>query len=183
VAALWWPRFEAMAAWLIEQERLRRPPLARVLAETKGRWQVSAGGEPFTVTTSIDRIELGQDGSILIGDYKTGIPPSGTSVKRGEANQLPLEALIALHGALEAPVNRPQRVRALEYWKLAGNAASCKITVIAQELEPLLGAAHARLLELIARFDDPSTPYQASSQTDDYNDYEQLTRRQEWETI
>jgi len=56
VASLWWPRFEAMAAWLLEVEKERRPTLTRVLAELKGQWQFDVDSKPFTLTTSIDRM-------------------------------------------------------------------------------------------------------------------------------
>jgi ATP-dependent helicase/nuclease subunit B len=183
VAALWWPRFEAMADWLIEQERARRSQLLRVLAETRGRLQIKTDGEPFTITTSIDRMELSRDDTLTIVDYKTGIPPTGTAIKRGEANQLPLEALIVMHGVLEPALASRYAVRTLEYWKLAGNPANCKISGITEALEPLLEETQARMQSLITRFDQVSTAYAASSETTLYNDYEQLTRRQEWETI
>lgn len=183
VAVLWWPRFEAIAEWVIDEERARRPQVARVLAETKGQWKIDALGGPFTLTTHIDRIEVAQGGSIAIADYKTGIPPTGNAVARGEANQLPLEALVLLRGTVEPPLPPPLSVTALEYWKLSGRADACATLAVDAPLDGLLAEAEARLAALIVRFDQQATAYIAAENTTAHNDYEQLTRRQEWEAV
>ncbi len=68
------------------------------------------------------------------------------------------------------------------YWKLGGNAEKCEIKPVDASPEE----TRERLLSLIRRFDNPEEPYAA--QTDrrlqlTHNDYEHLTRRQEWETV
>ncbi|MDE3038120.1 MAG: double-strand break repair protein AddB, partial [Pseudomonadota bacterium] len=174
VACLWWPRFEAMAAWLTDAEKERRGRIWRVAGEVQGEWQI-AGNPPFTLTARIDRLETGRDGSATIIDYKTGTPPSPSEVERGLANQLPLEALTARHGGLISG-----REITLEYWRLAGNPDACEIRTIAPGS---IAAAEERLLALIARFDNAATSYAAEASSSRYNDYEHLARRQEWEMV
>ncbi len=177
VAALWWPRFEAMAAWLVAREEQRRGGLSSVLPELEGAWDI--GGEfPFTLTTRIDRLELRRDGTAALVDYKTGIVPTASEIERGEANQLYAEALVALHGTLSQPLPQALRIEALEYWKLSGNVKQCKIT----EVKPGgLEACRQRLVALIEDYNDPLKPYAATPGDSRHNDYAHLTRRQEWD--
>lgn len=182
VVSLWWPRFEGMAAWFIEQEIARRGSVAYVMSEIKGEWQLDNG---FTLTTRIDRLEIGHDGALTLIDYKTGTVPAKADLERGLANQLPLEALIALCGSLTPALALAGNgnVSALEYWKLAGNPDSCEVKSIGTEW---MEQTHMRLEELIQRFNNAATPYTAQSDPTllaRYNDYEHLTRRQEWEAI
>lgn len=182
VACLWWPRFEVMAGWFIEQEMHRRGTLARVLTELDGKWTFDVDGNPFTLTTRIDRLEIGRDGSTVIADYKTGSVPSGADIKKGKSNQLFLEALIATHGTLQPPLATKPAVTELAYWKLSGNRRKCEITTVGIEG---VSEAQSRLTGLIAEFDHADTPYAAqrnpARQAEQYNDYQHLMRRQEWE--
>jgi len=182
VACLWWPRFEVMAGWLIEQETSRRKTLSRVLAEREGKWEFAVNGRPFTLTTRIDRIDVAKDGSVIVADYKTGSVPDNADIKAGKANQLFLEALIVMHGQLQPPIAPPTAVTELEYWKLSGSQEKCLITPIGTVGIP---ASQSRLEELIARFDQEDTAYAAqhnpAKQAEQYNEYRHLTRRQEWE--
>ncbi len=190
VACLWWPRFENIAGWIIEREIERRATATRILAEYKGMWELSIDGKPFTLTTSIDRIELAPDGSAAIVDYKTGNPPEKKDFDRGLANQLPLEALIVLHGKLTPELAPPSGVRAAEYWKLAGSAQRCEINEFSkyakEGIDAWLSQTRASLEALVRRFDQESEPYAAQTNPAlslAYNDYEHLTRRKEWEAV
>ncbi len=186
IAILWWPRFAAMAEWLVERERERRLPTARVLGELKGKWSFDVDGRPFTLTARIDRLEIGHDGMISIVDYKTGGVPSVSAVERGEANQLPLGALVALHGEIQPPLPKLHGVVAMEYWKLGGTVEQCMIRPVGgEDTAGLLDAAKERLEKQVRHFDDETTAYtaQVSGPRLPYNPYEHLTRRQEWEEI
>lgn len=183
VASLWWPRFEAMAAWFIDTEKERRGAITRVLSEIKGEWHFHVDDKPFTLTTSIDRIEIGLDGALTLIDFKTGTVPTQGDIDQGLANQLPLEALIALNGNLESAIPKGGIIGNLEYWKLSGNHDQCEIKSISADG---IEAAKYRLEDLIRRYDNPVTPY--SAETDPtlkprYSDYEHLTRRDEWEAV
>lgn len=183
IACLWWPRYEAMVPWLAEQENTRRATGITLASELEGIWNFSAGDTPFTLTARIDRMETLHHAA-SITDYKTGKPPSESKVKEGEANQLPLQALVALHGAFPEGIQNPKTVNELEYWYLGGNARKCDIQAISPALiEP----ARERLETLITGYAKETTPYTAplnpSAADERYNDYEHLTRRQEWDPV
>ena len=189
LACLWWPRFESVAQWIVERESERRTPGTAILAERKGIWELSVDGKPFTLTTSIDRIELDGAGNATIVDYKTGSVPQAKDVENGMANQLPLEALIIQHGELTPSLPRSLSAIALaEYWKLGGSADACKIHDMSKHAKAGINAwlddTQERLIALVRRFDQLSEPYRAQDNPAlvlSYNDYEHLTRRKEWE--
>jgi len=181
VASLWWPRFEAIAQWIIDEEIPRRGNVRKIMAELNGQWNLHVDGKPFTITTRIDRLEIGRDGGIIIADYKTGNVPSTTDIEQGRKNQLLLEALIAMHGQVEPTVAKPVIIHKLEYWRLSGRNDHAKIT----EVDTVhIASALTRLETLIRRYDDANIPYtppgNVSAQSEQYNDYAHLTRRDEW---
>jgi hypothetical protein len=71
VGAFWWPRFQRIARWFVDNERERRVALATLHAEVKGWLQFDGPAGPFIVTATADRIECGKDGRLAIIDYKT----------------------------------------------------------------------------------------------------------------
>jgi ATP-dependent helicase/nuclease subunit B len=190
VHCLWWPRFENVAQWVIDQEKLRRGGIAQVFAECKGNWEFAVDGKPFTLTTSIDRIEMRKDGSAAVIDYKTGNVLERKHFDRGIANQLPLESLVLLNGTLEPAVSPlPNAIAATEYWKLGSSAEQCEIDDFHRHckktgIDSWLAETRERLESLVRRFDNAAEPYAAQqnpSLTLTYNDYEHLTRKKEWE--
>ena len=88
--------------------------------------------------------------------------------------QLPLEALVARYSGLITGSDI-----ALEYWKLSGNPEKASIKPVTSVK---IAEAESALMALIAQFDKEATSYAASSEQARYNDYEHLTRRQEWES-
>ncbi|MFO0388976.1 MAG: double-strand break repair protein AddB [Alphaproteobacteria bacterium] len=186
VACLWWPRFETIAEWFIEQEQERRRTITELLSEVEGNWQCDVNGKPFTLTTRIDRLEIHKDRSMVIADYKTGYIPDSTEMKHGLGNQLYVEALIAEHGTLlPKPQMLIRTVTNLEYWKLAATKNGSEIKAVAASAE-ILTQRQAALYELIAAYQDASQPYRAQENPRlklRYNDYEHLTRRAEWENV
>ncbi len=175
VACLWWPRFEAMANWLINEEKIRHNNIEKIYSEVGANWNFEVSGKPFSLSTRIDRLEKLKSGGYAIVDYKTGVVP-----KKGASHQLPLEALIVQHGQLPEGISTGA-VSHMEYWKLSGSEVKCEITQVKTDIEE----SRKILEELIAKFDDSNTPYSAQTDglLDPYNDYEHLTRRKEWETV
>ncbi|MDP7545654.1 MAG: double-strand break repair protein AddB, partial [Alphaproteobacteria bacterium] len=98
VRAFWWPRFQRIAAWFLAQEAERRPAILPLATEVEGSLILPGPEGDFTLTAKADRIDRLGDGGVNIIDYKTGVIPSETELKRGEAPQLPLEAAIAHAG-------------------------------------------------------------------------------------
>jgi ATP-dependent helicase/nuclease subunit B len=177
VWAFWWPRFERLAAWVAAQEAARRPRLRETHVEVKG--SLDLGG--FLLTATADRIDLMQDGSLAIVDYKTGAPPSEKEVKAGFAPQLPLEALIARAGGF--PGVPARAVSELAYWHLKGGAEGGAERRLKDDPEVLAEEALTGLRGLIDAFSRPETPYVARPHPErapGWSDYLHLARVKEW---
>lgn len=173
VIALWWPRFEVMAAWLAAREQERRAPGIIVQSEREMRWQATP---EFAVKGRVDRIETDASAAAVIVDYKTGTPPSPKKTEEGEANQLQLEALMMLENA------RARSITGLEYWKLSGQAGHSAIKPL-EKPEALIAACRRRFFTLIEEYGNPEKTFAAQDNPSlrrHHNDYEHLTRTKEW---
>lgn len=184
VRAFWWPRFERIARWFVATETERRRHLTVARSELRGSIDLSGPAGPFELTAKADRVDRWRDGGLVLIDYKTGSLPSRGDVALGFSPQLPLEALIAeaggFAGIAAAPVTR------LEYWRLTGGDPAGEPTSPAKDdagLRQLIVEALGGLEDLIARFDDPRTPYRAVPRPEKaprYSDYAHLARVKEW---
>ncbi len=179
--AFWWPRFCRIARHVAEQEGERRVGLRQALAEIRGSLTLDAPGGPFTLSAKADRIESYADGRLAILDYKTGVLPLVKDVDDGYAPQLPLEAAIAAAGGF--PGLAAAEASELAYWKLSGGEPAGQIRPVRSAPEALAAAALEGLARLVARFDDPKTPYHAVPRPDRapiFSDYAHLARIKEW---
>jgi ATP-dependent helicase/nuclease subunit B len=157
--AFWWPRFERIARWLVEEDAAYRARNVESLTECEGRWTFHSSGGPFTITAKADRIDRLSDGGFLLIDYKTGSIPKPATVQAGFAPQLPLEGAILRDGGFGAVSGS---VAGLEYWRLSGGRPAGKRCPIADDdPDGLIDRIAARVKALIERFDDPNTPYLA----------------------
>jgi len=184
VAAFWWPRFERIASWFVENEINRRLIVAATWAEIGGRMVIQAPGGPFALSAKADRIDRLKDGGLVIIDYKTGKPPSDPSVQEGSAPQLPLEAAIARAGGFP-DIPACTSIAAIEYWHLTGGGrtgGTCKVAAKVPA-DNLAQDAAGALARLVAAFDDPATAYEALPRphlAPRYSDYAHLARVREW---
>ena len=63
VRAFWWPRFERIAQWFVDNERLQRQAGRLPLStETSGKITFSAPGGDFTLNARADRVEFDELG-------------------------------------------------------------------------------------------------------------------------
>ncbi|MBI4031260.1 MAG: double-strand break repair protein AddB [Proteobacteria bacterium] len=177
----WWPRFERIADWFVENEAEWRMSAAPLATEIGGQIAFSAPAGPFALTARADRIDRMADGSAAIIDYKSGGNYAATAIRSGEAPQLPLEALILREGGFQ---NIPaSQVTCLGYWVLTGGDTPAKITAIEDGAGEAADKAGAGLSALLAAFDNPDTPYYSLPDPDRaprFNDYEHLARVKEW---
>lgn len=184
IAAFWLPRFERFARWFAETEPQRRVAGGRVLSEISGKMVLDARAGPFDLTARADRLDV-SDAGVVITDYKTGLPPKDKAVQEGRSPQLPLEAAIALAGGFERVATR--NVAALSYIRVTGGTPPGESRVLAVgDIADLARRQVEGLLQLIARFDDPSTPYDARRRPGfsyDYDDYARLARVAEWSDL
>jgi ATP-dependent helicase/nuclease subunit B len=182
VWAFWWPRFERVARWFLAEERVRRGDIVESLSERNGRLAMVAPRGPFTITAIADRIDRLAGGELVLIDYKTGAIPPKHEIEGAVAVQLPLEGLIARDGSFDGLGGR---TAALEYWRLpGGEPAGVRSPIGEDDPAALIDTVAARVGALIARYDDPRTPYPAvpvARWRPRYSDYFHLERLDESE--
>lgn len=176
----WWPRFEAIAEWFVARE-MRREGARPLGLEVRGQMTLEAPGGLFTLTARADRIDLFEDGSVGIYDYKTGFVPTQNMVSSGLSPQLALEAMMVLSGAFE-------RVGKLSlsdvaYLELRGGDPAGKEKPIKKNLEEIIAKTEAGLRARIALFDDIATHYPSRTRpmlAAQIGPYDHLARVKEW---
>lgn len=185
VAALWWPRFERVAAWFCAVEEQRRREVVRIAGKVRGQLDLDAPGGRFRVRARADRIEVGRDGRVGIVDYRTGSVPRSGDVACGLSPQLVIAALIAESGGFTALP--PAETALLLFLQLKGGdpvAGDTRDPVGRNgDLRRLLTDARAGLGRLVAHFDDPTQPYVPVPRPEiapAHNDYAHLARLGEW---
>lgn len=182
--AFWWPRFRRMAAWFVDEERRRRARGVEPATEIEGKVELAAPGGAFTLTAKADRLDRAPGGGVEIVDYKTGKPPASAEVDAGYAPQLPLEGAILQRGGF--PGFAAAAPAALSYWRLSGGDPAGEVRPAGSAPAAVLSAqALDGLRALIARYDNPETPYlarPAPKHAPRYSDYEHLARVGEWGT-
>ena len=185
IEAFWRPSFQRFARWFAATEPGRRAGLTRTYSELKGTVHISDG---FRLTARADRIDEMEGGGLVIYDYKTGSLPIAKHVTELYAPQLPLEAAIAEAGGFSEL--GPRTVDGLVYIRASGRQEGGDEQPASPESA---GALSAKALEdlqrLVARFEDPATPYEVKRRAGAgfanayrYDDYEHLARVQEWLT-
>lgn len=182
--ALWRPRLQRLLDWYLSVEEQRRGGLLEVRAEIGGRLELQGPAGTFLLTAKADRIERRRDGQLVVVDYKTGSLPQAGDVEEGLAPQLPLEGAIAQAGGFEGLAAAP--LAGLEFWRLAGGRDAGEVRTAGKKngsVETLAESARAGLLDLIAAFDRPETPYLARPRptaAPRFDDYAHLARQGEW---
>jgi ATP-dependent helicase/nuclease subunit B len=181
VTAFWMPRLRRFLSWFAASEAERRTGVYSVIAETTGSLVLPAV-KPFTLTARADRID-DKGATIVITDYKTGAVPNDAAVNGGRAPQLPLEAAIAM-GESGFPHLSGRGVECLRYIRAAGGEPPGEERAInSGDIAALAENSRQGLARLIAKFDDPLTPYRAIRRPSfnyDYDDYAHLARVAEW---
>ncbi|MFM9942812.1 MAG: double-strand break repair protein AddB [Hyphomicrobiaceae bacterium] len=183
VRAFWLPRFKRFAEWFAENEPDLRQGTITLLAEVDGAEMLAAPGGPFALRGRADRMDVTAQG-VIITDYKTGTPPSDSAVKAGLAPQLPLEAALVAAGAFAGIPASP--VAGLRYIRASGGeppGVARTVDFKDGSVAKLAADVRAGLLQLIAAFDDPATPYKAVRRRRfnyAYDDYAGLARVGEW---
>jgi ATP-dependent helicase/nuclease subunit B len=179
VWAFWWPRFERIARWFVDNEIARRSVATPLAVEGWGELTLDGPGGSFKLVAKADRIDHLNDGRLAVIDYKTGGVPTKGDLERGLAPQLPLEAMMAARGGFtDVPAGE---VAEIAFWRLSGGRPVAEIK--AYDASQFAADAYDGLLRLIAAFDDPATPYLARPRAEHaprFSDYEHLARVKEW---
>ncbi|RWC43551.1 MAG: double-strand break repair protein AddB [Mesorhizobium sp.] len=186
VEAVWWPRFEKLAANIIEWERTRADAVIRRHAEERaGKTIVGQSG--VTLSGYADRVDLLAGGMADILDYKTGSSPSKAQAHTLLAPQLALEGALLRRGAFkDLGAREPSQ---LAFIRLKPNGEVFEESILEHNRQPrtatdLAEEAWARLEKLLIHYADPTTGYLSRAlpfregETD--GDYDHLARVLEW---
>ncbi|PZV37710.1 double-strand break repair protein AddB [Mesorhizobium kowhaii] len=186
VEAVWWPRFEKLAANIIEWERTRADAVMRRHAEERaGKTVVGQSG--MTLSGYADRVDLLAGGMADILDYKTGSSPSKAQAHTLLAPQLALEGALLRRGAFKDLGEREPSQ--LAFVRLKPNGEVFEESILEHNRQPktatdLAEEAWARLEKLLIHYADPGTGYLSRAlpfregETD--GDYDHLARVLEW---
>jgi ATP-dependent helicase/nuclease subunit B len=187
VKTVWWPRFQQMAHWFIKTQGPLCAQLQKVFCEISGSltWEAPAG--PFTLTAKADRIDALKTGKLRFIDYKTNTAPSQKDVALGYSPQLTVAAWMAQAGGFEGmAAGSPQE---LSYWILKGGHKGGHVVSITppkeKTLDCLVKEAQEGVHQLVALFDDPTTPYLYCPRPEKgplFDPYDHLARVGEWRT-
>lgn len=182
----WWPRFERLVTWFVEEETKWRQDAMPWIQEETGQIDICNNPETarkFTITAKADRIDRIKTGGAAIMDYKTGTIPSLYKIKNGAAPQLPIESFILGKGGYK---NTPQEPTLMIYWKLSGSHSGAgEIKPLHQiNMSEMVAATEEGLIKLVTAFEKPETPYIARAiggrLYDDERAYAHLARTSEW---
>ncbi len=178
----WALKFQNIAQWYIEFEN-KNNILVEKLSEQKGSIKIN----DFTLTARADRIDIYPDKTVGLVDYKTGTVPHIKNIKLGYFPQLPLMGLIVQNNGFKNLDKESYKINQLSYYKLTGKEGNAgEITNLSgdrDELDSLIHDTQERLRQLIHAFDQLDTPYWSIpnfNHAPRYNDYEHLSRVQEW---
>jgi ATP-dependent helicase/nuclease subunit B len=190
--ALWWPRFQRIAAWFSNWETVRRQDIISIDAETRGNISIHLdNGRTFELSARADRIERRSDRTFAVLDYKTGQPPTGKQVRMGLSPQLTLEAAILREGGFK-DIPAGSSVGELVYVRLSGNnppgeqrslALKIRNNDTPQSPDEAADYARAQLEALIRKFENEDEPYRSLNLpmwTSRYGTYDDLARIKEW---
>ncbi|MCA8881051.1 MAG: double-strand break repair protein AddB [Rhodobacteraceae bacterium] len=172
---LWLARLEAVADRFLAAEVQRQRDARPVDGERRGILDLPA--RAFQLSAKADRIDICDDGTLRVYDYKTGSPPSQKQ-QRHFAKQLLLEAAIAERAGFEGVP--PARVSGAAY---LGLNRALKVEPAPLDTLPVDMVLEG-LDRLIGVFDDPGTGYvaQTAPETEAFaGDYLQLSRAGEWD--
>lgn len=184
---LWQPRIAEGLRWIAQETQRMRDEQGRrlLIAEKKGEMELLG----VTISGRADRIDALADGSLVIIDYKTGMPAKPKQVNAGFALQLGLVGLMAERGAIEGVNGDALR---FEYWSLAKNkdrdfgyvavATSTKPSDNKHAPDAFVGFIKMQAEEALQKWILGTEPFTAKLHPEysNYADYDQLMRLQEW---
>ncbi|RWM10309.1 double-strand break repair protein AddB [Mesorhizobium sp.] len=186
IEAVWWPRFEKLAANVIEWEHTRAEAVARRYAEERAEKTV-VGRTGVTLSGYADRVDLLAGGMADILDYKTGSSPSKAQAHTLLSPQLALEGALLRRGAFrELGICEPSQ---LAFVRLKPNGEVFEESILEYNRKPktaneLAEEAWARLERLLFHYADPATGYLSRAlpfrEGEADGDYDHLARVLEW---
>ena len=185
--AIWRRRLQVQGQKFLGFEAERDGEIAARHVEIDGEWSFPVAGESFVLRGRADRIDLRNDGSYEIIDFKTGSVPDKKEMKQLLAPQLLAEAkMLGQGGFKNLP---PGPVSALTYLRLPADPTGFEIrpfatqddAPIAEAVEALFAALSSRIAAFLLSDALPMMPDILPKQNRTYEgDYDHLSRRAEW---
>jgi ATP-dependent helicase/nuclease subunit B len=186
VEAVWWPRFEKLAANIVDWERWRADSVRQRFAEERAdKTPVAATG--VTLSGYADRVDLLAGGMADILDYKTGSSPSKAQAHTLLSPQLALEGALLKRGAFrELGARAPAD---LAFVRLKANGEVDQESILDYRNQPRSAAdlaeeAWARLEKLLHHYRNPDAGYLSRAlplrEGEADGDYDHLARVAEW---
>lgn len=117
--SIWNFKISDIKKWIIDN--LHNAHLKQSLSEIRGEIYIDG----FKITAIADRIDIKQDNSCRIIDYKTGTLPTQKEINSGMYSQLLIEGVILKYGKFE---NLDSNILdSLEFWKIGKNNSQYNI--------------------------------------------------------
>ena len=180
------PLWARAAQAYLDWRAARRQRVAGRWLEKEGKLPQEIGGDTYTLTGKADRIELLNDGTLAIIDFKTGAPKSKKQVESGLEPQLPLEAAIAEAGGFEKEGIPAKPTSEIIYVSLApGMSTVSARNGLPVDVDPMEEAKKALegFRQLVEAYADLEQPYRSKPRVEftwAVSDYDRLARRAEW---
>ena len=174
--AFLWGKVGAVLEWFKNQ-----PFQKNSTVEVWGELKLNISGKEIILFAKADRIDWTGSAAVLI-DYKTGQVPSEASIRKGEAPQLSLEALILKKGNVEG-VPSTINPTSIEHWKVPLAAGKGSIERYSGDLDLLIQETEEGLSDLITHYMNQNTAYLSHPYGQKREgDYDHLSRLKEWVT-
>jgi ATP-dependent helicase/nuclease subunit B len=179
-----WPSITATLAGFVAWENDRRLQCQAILVEQRGELNIVLNDHSlFCLSATADRLELRDDGTLAVIDFKTGAPPSNREVMAGFAPQLTLEAAMAKRAAF-ADLPPAFGMQGLYVKLLKGEwLQEVPIGDAEHSFESLADEHFAGLTVLLNEFRDEATAYVARPYPQfaaRFAPYDHLARVKEW---
>ena len=181
----WRKHFGRLSEFLWAEQAQLREELVKIFAEQRGETTFKVAGIEHILSARADRIDILNNHTARIIDYKTGEIPSTDQVKANFSPQLTLQAAMLLDGAFSF---KPKAVAELIYFQIGGgqNGLKKKIAVEggAIVIAELAQKHWAGFINLLASYQNPNQPYLprlSVKEEEKPQDYDHLSRYLEWQ--
>jgi len=168
----WLTKITAIAPEFILFDDNKRQNSINVYSEIKGELTLDIEGQQVTLIAIADRIDIDQNNTVEIIDYKTGAVPSKKDVLSGLSPQLLIEAIILLEGGF---LIASPRIFSLTYVKINSSKPYITTTQISITADDL--SAHKQgLISLIKHYIE-NMNFVVEQNLMKYDNYGHLARR------
>ena len=180
IKTLWLSRLKIISEWFLKKSLSKK--VIEIFSEVKGSYTTQTKEGEFTLIGRIDRLELLDQKTLKIIDYKTGTPPSEKNIRNGYEPQLTLLALITIYGNLENIYLQTKELSSIEYWHIHGKKEGGEVKRIRMGMKEI-EEQHSLFKEFIEKYQNPNQSY--FCQINDklisrFDKTEHLSRREEW---